>query len=133
MEENNENTFLSSMCDKNAEKEMDFKVTGEKINEIFKLYDIDLTDIDEKTKLPKVLAKILDKDEEVKTDFNNAILEMNKNKEISIFEVVLILAKDWLDDKELINKVLDLRSFHALRVEAKKLITKKRTNKLFNR
>lgn len=131
MEENN--TILVSMCDKNAEKDIDLKVTREKMNEIFKRYDFDLSDIDSTTKLPTFLNQILNKDKKLLLKFNTALTEMNKNKEINIFEVVLILSQDWIDEKDLINKILDPINFHALRVEAKKFIGKKRKSKLFDK
>jgi hypothetical protein len=120
---------FSKMCDQNAEEEINLKVTREKINEIFDLYGINLNDIDEKTLLPKVLARILDKDKDSLIEFNNAISKMHQNKELNIIEAALVLTTDWIEPSELETKILDPINSYILRNEMKKYYGLKKSNK----
>ncbi len=120
---------FSKMCDQNAEEEINLKVTREKINEIFDLYGINLNDIDEKTLLPKVLARILDKDKDSLIEFNNAISKMHQNKELNIIEAALVLTTDWVEPSELETKILDPINSYILRNEMKKYYGLKKSNK----
>lgn len=120
---------FSKMCDQNAEEEINLKVTREKINEIFDLYGINLNDIDEKTLLPKVLARILDKDKVSLIEFNNAISKMHQNKELNIIEAALVLTTDWIEPSELETKILDPINSYILRNEMKKYYGLKKSNK----
>jgi hypothetical protein len=120
---------FSSMCDENAESEINLKVTREKINEIFDLYGINLLDIDPITLLPKILSRILNKDRDSLVEFNSAISKMHQNKELNIIEIALIMTTDWVEANELESKILDPINSYTLRNEMKKYYGLKKNNK----
>lgn len=71
----------------------------------FAKYGFDFNDIDEETKLPKSLKKVLSGDIEYTLRFNNALIKMHRSKLYSIIESIVNLTTDYVD-YEALSKVL---------------------------
>lgn len=71
----------------------------------FTKYGFDFNEIDEETKLPIVLKKILDGDLEYMLRFNNALLKMHRSKKYNIIDAVVNLTTDYVEYSDL-EKIL---------------------------
>lgn len=71
----------------------------------FAKYGFDFNEIDEESKLPIVLKKILDGDLEYMLKFNNALLKMHRSKKYNIIDAIVNLTTDYVDYSDL-EKIL---------------------------
>ena len=67
----------------------------------FAKYGFDFNEIDEETKLPVSIKKVLDGDVEYILRFNNALLKMHRSKLYSIIESIVNLITDYVEYDDL--------------------------------
>lgn len=68
-------------------------------------YGFDFNEIDEETKLPTVLKKVLSGDLEYMLRFNNALLKMHRSKKYNIIDAIVNLTTDYVEYSDL-EKIL---------------------------
>lgn len=68
-----------------------------------KLRDFDFEDIDEKTKLPKSLIPVVAGEFGPFVKFNNAIIEIHREKLVSITDAIIYLTEDYFEPKEVLK------------------------------
>lgn len=68
-----------------------------------KLRGFDFEDIDEKTKLPKSLIPVVAGEFGPFVKFNNAIIEIHREKLVSITDAIIYLTEDYFEPKEVLK------------------------------
>lgn len=85
--------LIDDLTPTNLEKES----LKKKFFKLMSLNGFDFSDIDDASKLPKVLIPVINNDTEPFNKFNIVLAKLNKEKEISILDVMAIIVNDYLD------------------------------------
>lgn len=87
--------------------------TKEQLYKFFKTQGIDFDDIDEESRLPKFLNKVLKNESAEYNKFNNILYKLHKENKIKIIDSVGFLVEDWLEPTPAI-KCLDEMNYYSL-------------------
>lgn len=87
--------------------------TKEQLYGYFKLNGFDMEDIDQETKLPKFLMKVIKNETVEYNKFNNILYKLNKENKINIIDSMAYLVEDWLEPNYAI-KCLDEMNYYSL-------------------
>lgn len=87
--------------------------TKEQLYGYFKLNGFDMEDIDQETKLPKFLMKVIKNETVEYNKFNNILYKLNKENKINIIDSMAYLVEDWLEPNNAL-KCLDEMNYYSL-------------------
>lgn len=87
--------------------------TKEQLYGYFKLNGFDMEDIDQETKLPKFLMKVIKNETVEYNKFNNILYKLNKENKINIIDSMAYLVEDWLEPNYAL-KCLDEMNYYSL-------------------
>lgn len=87
--------------------------TKEQLYGYFKLNGFDMEDIDQETKLPKFLMKVIKNETAEYNKFNNILYKLNKENKINIIDSMAYLVEDWLEPNYAL-KCLDEMNYYSL-------------------
>lgn len=87
--------------------------TKEQLYGYFKLNGFDMEDVDQETKLPKFLMKVIKNETAEYNKFNNILYKLNKENKINIIDSMAYLVEDWLEPNYAL-KCLDEMNYYSL-------------------
>lgn len=87
--------------------------TKEQLYNYFKANGFDMEDIDQDTKLPRFLMKVIKNETAEYNKFNNILYKLNKENKINIIDSMAYLVEDWLEPNFAL-KCLDEMNYYSL-------------------
>lgn len=87
--------------------------TKEQLYAYFKQNGFDMEDIDQETKLPKFLMKVIKNETAEYNKFNNILYKLNKENKINIIDSMAYMVEDWLEPN-IALKCLDEMNYYSL-------------------
>ena len=87
--------------------------TREQLYSYFKKNGFDMEDIDDETKLPRFLIKVIKNETAEYNKFNNILYKLNKENKINIIDAMSYMVEDWVEPSIAI-KCLDEMNYYSL-------------------